>query len=67
MYPSIVKQPSEMKSPEKMDSSDVKASFKEYPPVLVVDDDMMNIEVMSSMLLARGINSESALNGNLAI
>ena len=56
-----------MKSPEKMDSSDVKASFKEYPPVLVVDDDMMNIEVMSSMLLARGINSESALNGNLAI
>ena len=40
---------------------------KEHPRVLIVDDDLMNIEVISAMLKSRAIKSDSALNGNEAI
>ena len=44
------------------------ADFRaEYPKVLVVDDDYMNIEVIVSMLNSRGIKSNIALNGKQAL
>ena len=35
--------------------------------MLVVDDDLMNIEVLQSMLVSKGIMSESALDGKIAL
>ena len=40
---------------------------EEHARVLIVDDDLMNIEVISAMLKSRAIKSDSALNGNEAI
>ena len=37
------------------------------PKILVVDDDAMNIEVLSAMLLDIGYESESAMDGKEAL
>ncbi len=38
-----------------------------YPLVLVVDDDQMNIEVISMMLEGQQVSSVSAINGRIAV
>ena len=35
-----------------------------YPRILVVDDDHMNIEVITAMLSSKQVKADSALNGN---
>ena len=37
------------------------------PKILVVDDDVMNIQVLSAMLLDIGYESESAMSGRQAL
>ena len=39
----------------------------EHPLVLIVDDDRMNIEVVSMMLEGQQVSSVSAINGRLAV
>ena len=38
-----------------------------YPRILVVDDDHMNIEVITAMLSSKHVKADSALNGNQAL
>ena len=38
-----------------------------YAPVLIVDDDMMNIEVVSAMLLEKNVRCDYAFNGTQAL
>ena len=40
---------------------------KEWPSVLVVDDDVMNIEVMKTMLASQGVLCDTSMNGMDAI
>ena len=37
------------------------------PNVLVIDDDAMNIKVLQAMLMEKGIVSDSAMSGPLAL
>ena len=39
----------------------------QYPHVLIVDDDRMNIEVVSMMLEGQQVSSVSAINGEIAV
>ena len=40
---------------------------KHNPTVLVVDDDAMNIHVLQAMLEERGLSSDGAMSGPLAL
>ena len=42
-------------------------SISQYPSVLVVDDDAMNIYVLKSMLNEKGVKCDQALSGSEAL
>lgn len=50
---------------ESLCSSNVRTSS--YKQVLVVDDQLMNVEVLQSMLDLEGMASDTALNGTTAL
>ena len=69
---SIVEPKKESKNAEISEIMDQTPSSEEeqeeqHARVLIVDDDQMNIEVISALLRQRAIKSDSALNGNEAI
>ena len=40
---------------------------QEAPPVLIVDDELMNIEVMKSLLTLKGVSVHTAMSGKQAL
>ena len=62
------KLPEVPKQPQiKLIQEEKKVAMKDWPLVMIVDDDQMNIEVMKTMLLSQSVNSDTAMSGAEAL